>query len=570
VYLKWRYRLSTASETGEPHAVREPGCAPSPTNLCLQETLAGAGSDRESILVLAKVAFLLLGEESTALTYTEIAARGKISEERVRGAVAHSGLGDLLRCHCYHLRFADETTVRVCGAIEVAWQLSQGRSPAALCGRTTYDTCAPYVIPAIHWLQAAGFCADIPTDLFEEAVLGALKGRDGPYSFYAGVLCSERGSLPGEVESRLDAGLFEAMIEAIDEDRGQSCSESLRAAGASQSDLLDPILDQLFEVMATYGRRAVQLLLEISSNPSPLIRSQAVYLLLDWIGRASVDPAPADAEQLAGIVTGLATKEANLHVRFHLVEVLEHLVVSTEEDETRRQAAAKLSELAVHPGEQGGDEAYGAYQDLLRLRATLAAESDRASAQKPEMHRGALQAAALISSREEYWCRDGGALSEEQLECWEVALAMCAYAAATRRHNSEYVSFAEAALEHPYWIVRWWAFNALASVLHSSVSGQDQVLARRCAERLVAQLCTAVEPMGLKHRQCAVLMALRGQGGEIGKLTRAALAAEPTPQLGTAAGQKFAERYYEAMGASPDHYLAEFSRRLDDLAPISG
>ncbi|HKT82513.1 MAG TPA: hypothetical protein VJQ84_01610, partial [Solirubrobacterales bacterium] len=400
--------------------------------------------------------------------------------------------------------------------------------------------------------------------------LGALSGRDGPYSFYAGVLCGERGTLPQEVEHRLDAGLFEAMIEAIDEDRGQSCTESLRAAGEGESEVLDPVLDQLFEVMAIYGRRAVPLLLEISANPSPLVRSQAVYLLLDWIGHASAEPASPDAEQLAAIAAGLTAEEANLHVRFHLVEALERLVLVAKAEETRRQAAAKLTKLAGAPSQVDGNEVYDTYQDLLCLRAGFAAEGDRDAARAAEIHRRTLQAAALIAAGREFWCEDGGPLSEEQLECWEVALAMCAYAAATQRRNAQHVDFIEAALDHHYWIVRWWAFNALASVLRSSTLNRDGVLARICAKRLVTQLCTAVEPVGLKHRQCAVLMGLRRDGTEAGAITRAALSSEPTPQLGTATGQKLAERYYSVMGASPDHYMAEFSRRLDDLAPMAG
>lgn len=558
-YLRWRYLPSGPIDFQD--ACEAPRWVPSPSDLCLREVLAGASNNHQAIYDLARVAFLLLGEESTALSYPEIAARAKLSESTLRDAVAKSGLADLFACHRHHLRFTDETTVRVCGAIEVARSLSKGEGSLELGGRTTFDACAPYVLPALRWLQDVRFCPDVSIEGVELAISKALSGRNGPYSFYAGVLCGEPGGLPEEVESRLDKELFEAVIKAIDDNRSQSCSESLQIAGESKVEVIEPILDQLFEVVGIYGRRAVPLLLEISTHGSPLVRSQAVYLMLDWIGRASLDPASPDAEQIANIASGLYVGEENLHVRFHLVEVLERLAMSAAGDETRRQAVSKLAQLASNASDPGREEIYSACQTFLGMRATLLPHyhPDLSA----EMHTRALHVAALIRADEGLWCVSGGALSEEQLECWEVALASCAYAAASLRRNVELVAFIEAALGHEYWIVRWWAFNALASVLRSSIRIEDGVLARRCAERLVAQLYTAVEPMGLKHRQCAVLGGLHEDGGEVGRLTRSALTAKSPPRLGSPSGQKLAERYYEAMGASPDHYLAEFSRRLD-------
>jgi hypothetical protein len=156
-------------------------------------------------------------------------------------------------------------------------------------------------------------------------------------------------------------------------------------------------------------------------------------------------------------------------------------------------------------------------------------------------------------------------IGEARLECWEVALGMAAHACASVDQSAEFVSFVEAALEHEYWIVRWWAFGGLIEVLKHSCSRGHRVLALRCAHRAVRQLYTGVEPMGLKHRQSAVTKRLRDSDSEAGRVIREALASAPAPRPSEPEGQALAERYYEVMGVSPDEYLAEFSRRLDGL-----
>jgi hypothetical protein len=567
-YLSWRYPSPKGYGSDSIHsdgAARNPSVAPSPASLCLARTLGPPGQCAESLLPLARVALLLLGQEVTADTYRRIAEHTSIDEEGLQRAISSCGMHHLVYCTKHHLRFEDETTVRVLGAVEIARQLIGGESPAQLCGRTTYDVCAPYLQPALKWLQSSGF-GNVPTEQLAAAVKDALSGPDAPYSFYAAAFCGDDSGAFGTRLNELHPRLFEAMITAIDEDRGETCMGSIELAGRETELILDPVLDQLFEVMAIYGRRAVDLLLAMMEAPAPLVRSQAAYLLVGWVDSVSEAPTFEDGAALALIPQRMAVDD-NLHVRYHQVELLERLLVlfPRGNEGSRFEAISRLDEIASSRGATGNLESYPNFQELVCISAgavTAGAQSGRVEGQLLEK---AMACIAAIERDRGFKGRDGVPISEERLECWEVALGVATTVGGSVRQNAGFVSFIEAALDHEYWIVRWWAFNGLVCLIEMAAGRGDLVLAKRCARRVVLQLCTGVEPMGLKHRQCSVVKGLRNAKNAAGGITRMVLAEASVPRLATPEGQALAERYYDLMGASPDGYLAEFFRRIDEL-----
>jgi hypothetical protein len=550
---------------------RHPFAAPSPACLCLTNVLGSGASSAEQLFPLARVAFHLLGREVTAATYREIEEQLGIEETELRGCLPLCELEGLVHYGDHHLRFEDETTVRVLGAVEVARNLIEGESPAALRGRTIYDVCAPYVQPALAWLARGEEGESSPTRL--AALLErTLSDSDAPYSFYAGVLCNEEEGAFGTRSQllQLNEALLRAMIAAIDKDRGEKCRGSLEAAGRGESELvLDPVLDQLFEVMAAYNRRAVPLLLPLMDHPEPLIRSQAAYLLLDRID--SVDKPTAinaatmmDLGTLRSIPFRMQGSDGNLHFRFHQLEVLERLLAllpSGLDD----KAVSVLDEIASTPGDSGDLENYAGLQRLVGLRARQLASATPGADVSVQLREQLGECLTALECDPAFQGRGREPIGEARLECWEVALGMAVHACTFVPRNAELVSFVEAALDHEYWIVRWWAFGGLVGTLRSSCANGHRILAMRCAQRAVRQLYTGVEPMGLKHRQCAVIKRMRDSDEEAGRVVREALASAPAPRAAELEGQALAERYYEAMGVSPDEYLAEFFRRVDEL-----
>jgi hypothetical protein len=565
-YLSWRYPSTKGYPIDSERASLHPSVAPSPASLCLTRTLGPARESAESFFPLARVAFLLLGDEVTATTYQRITEDTGIDEGHLRRAISDTGMHHLVHCATHHLRFEDETTVRVLGAVEVARQLIEGGSPGALRGRTTYDVCAPYLQPALKWLQSSGLADIFSSEQLANSLCCALVGPDGPYSFYAAAFCGDDSGAFGARLDELHVHLFEAMIAAIDEDRSQTCVGSLELAGSEAKLILDPVLDQLFEVMNTYGRRAVALLLDILEASTSLVRSQAAYLLVDWVDSVSEAPTVDDGAALTCIPHRM-TVDDNLHVRFHQVELLECLLTlfPREQGGPHLEAVSRLNEIGSNGGDTGDLEGYSSFQELICLNARRAAGgvwSARAESQLLDTVRNCI---SVIKKDQGFEGKDGVQISEERLECWEVALGMAASVGGAVRQNADFVSFIEAALDHEYWIVRWWAFNGLACLTKEAAGRGDIVLAGRCVRRAVLQLCTGVEPMGLKHRQCSVIKGLRDADDEVGRIARAALAEAAVPRLSTPEGQALAERYYDSMGASPDGYLAEFFRRVDGL-----
>jgi hypothetical protein len=540
---------------------------PSPADLCVAEILGEQPVAAESLAPLAEVSFLLLGRERRAATYRHIAEKAGLDRGTLESAAAaHPHIP--VCCKARHFRVESEAAIRVLGALEVGRRLLDGSSPEELKGRTIYDACAPYVPAVLSWL-AKDDPAGLSLDRLAEPVRAAVKGRQAPYSFYATVLCSDDGGVLGNRDGSLDHTLFEQMISAIDVDRLQTCSDSLRAAGAQEPELLlDPVLDQLFEVMAAYGDRAVSLLLGILGSREPLIRSQAAYLLLGWIRRASRKPSDGSRGLLDLIPARMSVDDGNLHFRFHQVEILESLqsALPAGQTEAHRRVVWLLGEI----GAEAGDsidliDGYSEFQRLVSLHARTLAESmppERVAAVREQLER----CISLLPTDERFWESDEKAAVEACLECWEVCLGMAVRMCNLVRQNLAYATFVERALDHDLWIVRWWAFSGVVGLVVATAEAGEGTLARRWAARAVRQVQDGVEPIGVKHRQCAMIRELRDEEGAAARFLQEALLAVPAPTATDPARQKLGERYYKAMGSSPDAYLEEFFRRLDGIA----
>jgi hypothetical protein len=564
-YLEWR--------------VGAPGDASSPSPAHLLFTGVICDSDRPSRAMtdLARVAFFLMSEELVTASYDEITDRVGITEAAIHACATYAERRRWARDDDRHVRFANETTVRVLAALHVASELLSATSPAALRGRTRYDVCAPYVQEALRWHQA--FEPGSPaghTQRVSDAIRQALSGTDAPYSFYATVLSNAGAEDIADVTG-LDAHLFHEMVQAIDEDRGETCSDSLRAAGTRDGQpLLAPVLDQIFGVVGIYGRQAVDFLLSLMSDEAPLIRSQGAYLLHHWLGTASFKEGSRDLEAVARVPLEMNGTERNLHVRFHEVEILERLLQRLPEamGDTRRRAAQLLAEIAnCDVGTPDQHECLTVYrhcQWLVSQRARMAAAPPQPLSDDALADRVAL---CVSSIREDsaFESIGRGAEAEARLECWEVTLAFAIDGYRSSRRSLAFVTFAERALTHRFWIVRWWAFGNLLAMLCDAGERRESVLAARCAKRIARQLCTEVEPMGLKLRQCAVvgdILAAGDTNAGARRLLSMALRETSEESLAGPKRDEFADAYYTARGSSPDDYLWEFWRRLEEIVPV--
>jgi len=563
-YLRWR-----ASQ-----AMPDPRRAPSPAQLRFKEVI-GPGLIPDMALVrTCDVAFDLLSDEVTARRLAEVAVRLKTTETEVRRWIEESDIKGLVSCDGPHVRFKSETAVRVLSALSIARRLRMGQSPWELRGRTSYDVCAPFLQPAILWLAERDDDSTHSTlERIITAISEALRGRDGPYSFYAMALCSEWNSIFGARREELDACLFEQMIVAIDEDRCQTCRESLEGAGRSGRKLApDPVLDQLFEVMSAYSRSAVALLLKAMVSSPALVKSQAAYLLLDWVGNVELPLSGHDQMALESIPTSLSATDGNLHFRFHEVEVLETLLTRFPDmRELNLASLAKLEEIAVGPADRatarGAKKVYDACQKLVILRAEVLLQAKSRKPLMSEMEELLGACMRKITSDPRFWDIGTGDDAEVRLECWEVVLGFAVWVCPRAHRTTEHTSFLEAALEHPFWIVRWWAFFGLLGAARTANPLGRRVLAERCIRRAMEQLCGSVEPMGLKLRQCALTKRMLQDEVEVSRATRQGLLDAFERHLSEATKHTFMDGYYESMGTSPDAYLAEFFRRIAEVVP---
>jgi hypothetical protein len=557
--------------------------APSPAQLLFAKAISRAIGPSAALRALGHVAFLLLGEERTTVPYEAIERQLGIAEEYLREELPATGFGDDVECAAGHLRFKSEKTIRALGGLHVARALTDGVSPGVLRGRTRYDVCAPYVLPALRWLTAtrtSSTQAAISQTLNAVAVIIAeeLDGVDAPYSFYATVLCCGDGAVLGMAVDKLNERLFHSMVVAIDKDRVESCRDSLKGAGERGVEIgVAPVLDQLFEVVRIYRSAAAGLLRTIMNDSTALIRSQGAYLLNAWVSRASSANTSSDREALLRISEGMNGNDSNLHFRFHQVELLENLLrcFPDEEDANRRRILSVLGAIAHSPGEVPNPDPtsslYGEFQAFISLRAGEAVRpsSDRSRTQ----FRASLgHCLKRLTELKDFRTIGSGEDAETLLECWEIALALAAREAAGTSESLPFVRFIERSLTHDFWIVRWWGFANLIGLLRAVDGGGSQVLAQRCAENIARQLCTSIEPMGLKHRECALVAELldaRPREPNSSRTLATALRFRARQSLHPQARIRFSQAYYEALDVPPDDYLWEYWRRLEEIVPAA-
>jgi hypothetical protein len=564
-FLDWRAAHPTAAaET-----------APAPPALRFEQVIHPRLRSGAALKRICNLAFDLLSEEVTTSTLAELAAGHDSTAEEIRHWTERSGLGDRVHCDEEYLRFKDEPTIRVLAALSVAYRLKAGDSPATLHGRASYDVCAPYLQSAARWIATRnGATAEVDLELIGSAVARALRGRDAPYSFYAIALCSETSAEFEHRRKDLDARLFEQMIIAIDDDRCHSCEESLERAGMQgEKPGLDPVLDQLFEVMAAYSRRAVNLLLATLTDSNPLVKSQAAYLLLAWVANLELTIDEPDRMALESIPEGLPSNDGNLHFRFHEVEILEALLVRFPEvGKLKQRALAKADELgaaAADPASvRGVREVHSVCQRLVTLRARSLV-TPQGKPRYEEIESPLHDCIEEITSDPRFRSLGGSADAEARLECWEVTLGTAVWLCLRSHRTVELTDFVEAALKHRFWIVRWWAFEGLLKIARSAGRTGKRDLLERCARRATEALCGNIEPMGLKHRQCAMTKRmLDDDDAEVYSITREALLDAFELHLCGAAKRAFVDGYYEAIGTSPDSYLEEFFRRMTEIVPV--
>ncbi|HEX5718278.1 MAG TPA: hypothetical protein VF179_19105, partial [Thermoanaerobaculia bacterium] len=91
------------------------------------------------------------------------------------------------------------------------------------------------------------------------------------------------------------------------------------------------------------------------------------------------------------------------------------------------------------------------------------------------------------------------------LECYEMLLGM-ARRAAYRSVKVDYLEFMLNAAESPFWIVRWWAFYNISYLVAGLPASDDyEYTVEECLDWMITQVYRTSEPIGLKHRQCALL-----------------------------------------------------------------
>ena len=446
----------------------------------------------------------------------------------------------------------NELHVRALAALELARMISTGDDPLSpglrdLFGRSRYDSCAPFLLAAYRRIgKTQGQMPELERERRQETlykVLASFLGRDNaPFSFCARLIHSnhEFSLISRERIEALNRALFQRLVQAIDLDRRTTCDQSIRDAPGP-----NPLLDQLFEVVAAYEDTVVQLLVDhvLLTSKEDLEKSQGAYLILAWLNRLLSSKASSEAllarrHHVYTILNGLEVLHTeNLHVRFHVVEVLDALAAHRETRlkgmpglEDRLQGLLKGYELAPEP--PGGPRPDSVYAECNALVSTWAAQILGAGPSAETLRESDEKVLLPLLKRfEELLHRHeiplaGGLIPqpigkedlEVILECYEVLLGLTRRAY-VRDPRLVLRSFIDQASNCPFWIVRWWAFyNMYCLVLErDSVSESDRM---DCLSWMLDRAYREGEPIGLKHRQVALLENLAEQHSVANNLLR--------------------------------------------------
>lgn len=560
--LRWLDDAADLSPVGLAERVPR---APSPVDLVLRETLSGAATYSDELRVLAQIAFTLCGREVTSSGPSFLAglvAESGISPERLTRILP----GDRVLYEGGIVRFRREIDVYNLAALHIALRLAAPphESPQQLRGRSTYDVAAPFLLPALRWVRKR--VGSIQVDRIQEAVLAELVDEDGPYSFYACVLSYD---FREEYSDAVAVQLLRSMIAAINADRGRSCVVAIRSdSGPQELPPINAVLDQLFQVTRTSANRAVPLLVDLLGDDDQAVRSQAAYLLLAWVDglRRRRYSGQRHAELLRDWdrrrlvkLAGMIPRESNLHVRFHEIEIVEScgwiMTREAADDRVRMAFSDARRRLSTADPDIGAP-----YPELHETLSAYLAEMRRE-------HTGTSRWVSLIDRVLEdplFSLPSSSMLNERDLECWEVALGLCARAY-RYRPTLKFEQFLDASLERDQWIPRWWGFSNLVALLHDGSSAVPEIATDRFAARIIAQLYAPGEPLGLKLHQCTLVEDILH--GHASGLACTAIRSQLRSQVFDR--RAVVDAYSTVLGRNSEEYLREFFLRLERIDGLS-
>jgi hypothetical protein len=256
-----------------------------------------------------------------------------------------------------------------------------------------------------------------------------------------------------------------------------------------------------------------------------------------------------DAPMLDLLARGIRP-HGNLHLRFHQVELIEALlalgVAGAREAAFRIQLVEQVDTL---------DDAEGVATSTLHraLSEYLASLTDSGLDRDALRRRVDVTLSSLtVGTKPRPW----------QLECLETALGLAAKEFC-RDPSDALEAHVRGALTSELWVVRWWGIANLVTMLEHTV---DAAGAEALAELIVRQLTVSEEPVGLKHRQCALVRELLELpiGHPVRSLVRAQIL-RLIPRMLAPEGRERFERAYVRLGRDPGPYLVEFYGRVEAL-----
>lgn len=554
------------------HPAADLTTAPPPAVLVAEQFFAAdAALDHHAIRHLATAAFAMLGGDETSSRlftqldkYLDYAPKARL--EYAKPALHGTPLGDIVGVHADGVHIDGEQAIRVLAAVHLAHRLRVEDPPTRLSGSTAYDVAAAYVPWALRRLMPS---AQVD-ELIEQGIRRELTRTDRPagelvpYSFYGRLLLSSDAP---RTSPKLKAALFRSLIDTIDRDRGLTCAEGIAAAGQLERvPHADPVLDQMFELVACTSSSAVAALLDVidqagdASDPA-LVRSQVAYMLVAWLRRLP-RAAPLTNEEnvvIATIARRLHAGDPNLHLRFHQAQIVEDALVRVDVAGRQIVLAAADAVAAASPDAPGPDALYADLQHAVthRLRWLI-----RGSGHPPGAWRGGSQIMLPIIARVSALKAPDAVSLNRFLECWEVTLGLCA-SAFPEAGRPELREFIVNGLGHPLWIVRWWAYTGLKEIFEGAASeskrsGDVAQLGGLLVDRLVA----TGEPVGLKQQQCATIEQLLASEhhGAVSLLRR-----ELAGRRHEVNSAEFSRPYGKHLDGRTESYLYDFRARVRRL-----
>ncbi len=472
-------------------------------------------------------------------------------------------------------RFPDEMHIHVLAGIWIAYVIKNQQNAlielSALRGRSTFNNTARFVLPACELITG-----DSAKILHFINNLGS--SRRSSYSFCAHFLTSDYGQVLDDTETeQLKRKLFGNLIIALDGDRAKSCDCSIKD---DMPEGPNPIVDQLFEVSNIYGDDAVDILINsvlLDEEKTPTARSQGAYLLLDWLEKARGDGLiPINKYLFLDKITkGIKTLSTwNLHIRFHILELLEFLF------EERKQAgncsnqhwAVSLDELARKFSHTNYEKLepklslfYKELNNVISNWAGQLVDNQPNDALKNALADYDLENSLNLKDVSQKMAELNNDF-ELNLECVEVSLGL-ARRKYCNQHSRGLESYIMNTEKCKFWIIRWWGFyNLLVLVSKMNNPEHDHI------DWLLDQLLKNSEPVGLKKRQCTHWLSILPKISQNArKLFSDKLQShfekiiEDTQLPGSEFRNCFTKPYKENWDGDPYSYLAEYFQGLEAI-----